>query len=297
MNSLRNFFGGRDAQKNINNPQLNKVEEEVDGFVIIDNSIDNPISIPDQRYISKALNIRNVSNNIVSGIKKITSGILDIVNYANPFYKAPANNKTPQQKAGMLSDTKSIQKLIKESRSSDTESIQKLTKEIELNYGIDVFYLKSKKGNKFAEEITKLKKENNDLLVKNEKLKNSKSPLDTFKKSANLCLISKNNAEILHNYICLACAKASSDDGSDKQQMQYLFQANDVAEKIAKKYEIFFEKITSKISELENLLEKRKNLEKKRNELKAKRGLNQILIEKILIKKFLISEILHYVRT
>lgn len=298
MNHLRNPFGWN-AQKNIDNAQLNKVEKEVDGFVIIDN-IDNQISIPEQRYPSKALNIRNVSNNIVSGIKKITSGILDIVNYANPFYKAPANNKTPQQKtgmrsdnktdvhpfnkvpvnnktsqqkAGMLSDTESIQKLTKASMLSDAESIQKLTKKIKLNYKIGVSYLKSKKGNKFAEEITKLKEKNENLLKENEKLKNSKSPLDTFKKFANLCLISKNNAKILHNYICLACAKASSDDGSDKQQI--LFQANGVAEKMAKKYENHAKNIFGKISNLENLLKKTKNPEKKHNELKTKLELNQ----------------------
>ena len=270
MNSLRNFFEGLDTQKNINNPQLNKVEKEVDGFVIIDNPIDNPISIPEQRCTSKALNNRNVSNIIVSGIKKITSGILDIVNYANPFYKAPANNKTPQQKAGMRPDTKSIQKdtesiqkLTKESMLSDAESIQKLTKKIKLDYEIGVSFFKSKKGNKFAEEITKLKEKNENLLKENEKLKNSKSPLDTFKKFANLCLISKNNAEILHNYICLAFTKASSDDGSDKQQI--LFQANGVAEKMAKKYENHAKNIFGKIS----------NLEKKQNELKTKLELNQ----------------------
>ena len=109
-----------------------------------------------------------------------------------------------------------------------------------------------------------------------EKLKNSKSTLDSLKLSANLCLTSKNNAEILHNYICLACAKASN-EGRDKQQIQYLFKANDVAEKIAKKYEIFFEKITSKISELENLLKNPRIL--KRNTIsRKKRGLKSIPI-------------------
>jgi hypothetical protein len=99
MNHIRNLFGWN-AQKNIDNAQPDKVEKEVDGFVIIEKS---QLNEPKQNYISRALNIRNISNNIVSGIKKITSGVLDIVNYANPFYKAPANNKTPQQKAGMLS--------------------------------------------------------------------------------------------------------------------------------------------------------------------------------------------------
>ena len=253
MNSLRNFFGWN-AQKNIDNAQPNKVEKEFDGFEIID----NPISISEQRYISGALNIRNMSNNIISGVKKITSGVLDIVSYANPFNKAPANNKTPQQKAGMLSDIKNI---------------QDLTEKVKLYFGIDDTYIENKEGNKFAEEITKLKEKNENLLKENEKLKNSKSPLDTFKKSANLCLISKNNAKILHNYICLACAKPS-DDGSDKQQMQYLFQVNDVAEEMAKKYENHAKNIFGEISNLENFLGKRKNLAKKDNELKAKRGSN-----------------------
>ena len=57
--------------------------------------------------------------------------------------------------------------------------------------------------------------------------------------------------------------------------MQYLFQANDVAEKMAKKYENHAKNIFGEISNLENLLEKSKNLEKKHNELKEKRGLNQ----------------------
>ena len=168
---------------------------------------------------------------------------------------------------------------------SDNESIKDLTRKIKLYFGIDDTYIKGKKGNKFAEEITKLKKENNNLLVENKKLKNSKSSLDSLKMFANLCLISKNNAEILHNYICLACAKAS-DDGSDKQQMQYLFQVNDVAEKIAKKYENHLKKITSKISELKNLLKKTKNPEKKKhNKLKTKRGLSQNANKRNLNKK------------
>lgn len=255
MNYIRNFFGWG-AQKNIDNAQPNKVEKEFDGFEIFEKS---QLTAPEQNYISKALNIRNMSNNIVSGIKKITSGVLDIVNYANPFNKAPANNKTPQQRAVMLSDNKNI---------------QDLTEKVKLYFGIDDTYIKGEKSNKFAKEIIKLKKRNNYLLGENEKLKNSKRLLDTLKKSANLCLISKNKAEILHNYICLAYAKTSN-EGRDKQQMQYLSHVNDVAEKIAKKYENHAKNIFGEISNLENLLKKTKNPEKKHNELKTKRGLNQ----------------------
>lgn len=127
MNHIRNFFGWG-AQKNIDNVHPDKVEKEVDGFVIIEKS---QLNEPEQNYISKALNIRNMSNNIVSGIKKITSGVLDIVSYANPFNKVPVNNKTTQQKANMLLDNKNI---------------QDLTEKIKLYYGIDDAYLKTKKG-------------------------------------------------------------------------------------------------------------------------------------------------------
>ena len=107
MNYIRNFFGGWDAQKNIDSAQPNKVEKEVDGSVIID----SPINEPEPNSIFRALNTRNMSNNIVSGIKKITSGVLDIVNCANLFNKTPVNNKTPQRKADILSDNKNIQNL------------------------------------------------------------------------------------------------------------------------------------------------------------------------------------------
>ena len=108
MNYIRNFFGWG-AQKNIDNAQPNKVEKEFDGFAIIEKS---QLNEPEQNYISKAPNIRNMSNNIVSGIKKITSGVLDIVSCANPFNKVPVNNKTSQQKASMLLDNKNRRKLL-----------------------------------------------------------------------------------------------------------------------------------------------------------------------------------------
>jgi hypothetical protein len=153
MNSLRNFFGWN-AQKNIDNAQPNKVEREFGGFEIID----NPISIPEQRYISGALNIRNTSNNIVSGIKKITSGVLDIVSCANPFNNELVNNKT-QQKAGMLSDIKNI---------------QDLTEKVKLYFGIDNAYLKNKKDHLNVKNLMNLMKENQGLWTKIEKLESSK---------------------------------------------------------------------------------------------------------------------------
>ena len=259
MNHIRNLFGWN-AQKNIDNAQPNKVEKEVDGFVVIDSHINEP----ETNFISKEFNIRNASNNIVSGIKKITSGVLDIVSCANPFNNELVNNKT-QQKAGMLSDIKNI---------------QDLTEKVKLYFGIDNAYLKNKKDHLNVKNLMNLMKENQGLWTKIEKLESSKpksrfeSYLNEKKVSAILFLMSKNNAKILHNYICLACAKPS-DDGSDKQQMQYLFQVNDVAEEMAKKYENHAKNIFGEISNLENLLKKTKNPEKKHNELKTKRGLNQ----------------------
>lgn len=204
MNYLRNLLGW-DTQKNIDNVQPNKVEKEVDGFVVIDSHINEP----ETNFISKEFNIRNASNNIVSGIKKITSGVLDIVSLVNPFKKEPVNNKTPQRKADILSDNKNI---------------QNLTEKVKLYYGIDVAYLKNKKGHLNVKNLMNLMKENQILFAKIESLKSSKpknfleNRLNALKITANLCLISKNNAEILHNYVCLACAKASN-DGRDKQQM------------------------------------------------------------------------------
>lgn len=52
-----------------------------------------------------------------------------------------------------------------------------------------------------------------------------------------------------------------------------------------KKYENHFKKITSEISELENLLKKTKNPEKKHNKLKTKRGLSQNANKRNLNKK------------
>lgn len=271
MNYLRNFFGW-DVHKNNNNLQPNKVEKEFDGFEIFEKS---HLNEPEQNYISKALNIRNMSNNIVSGIKKITSGVLDIVSCANPFNKVPVNNKTSQQKASMLLDKKNI---------------QDLTKKIKRYYGIDVAYLKNKKGHLNVKDLMNLMKENQILFAKIESLKRGKpknfleSQLNTLKVSANLCLISKNNAEILHNYVCLACAKASN-EGRDKQQMQYLFQVNDIAEKMAKKYENHAKEIVNLTKEFLIALKRKKNLDKKRNELKAKRGLNQNANKENLNKK------------
>lgn len=271
MNYIRNFFGWG-AQKNIDNAQPNKVEKEFDGFEIFEKS---QLTAPEQNYISKALNIRNMSNNIVSGIKKITSGVLDIVSCANPFNKVPVNNKTSQQKASMLLDNKNI---------------QDLTKKIKRYYGIDVAYLKNKKGHLNVKDLVNLMKENQILFAKIESLKRGKpknfleSQLNTLKVSANLCLISKNNAEILHNYVCLACAKASN-EGRDKQQMQYLFQVNDIAEKMAKKYENHAKEIVNLTKEFLIALKRKKNLDKKRNELEAKRRLNQNANKRNLNKK------------
>ena len=271
MNYIRNFFGWG-AQKNIDNAQPNKVEKEFDGFEIIEKS---QLNEPEQNYISKALNIRNMSNNIVSGIKKITSGVLDIVSCANPFNKVPVNNKTSQQKASMLLDNKNI---------------QDLTKKIKRYYGIDVAYLKNKKWHLNVKDLMNLMKENQILFAKIESLKRGKpknfleSQLNTLKVSANLCLISKNNAEILHNYVCLACAKASN-EGRDKQQMQHLFQVNDIAEKMAKKYENHAKEIVNLTKEFFFALKRKKNLDKKRNELEAKRRLNQNANKRNLNKK------------
>ena len=271
MNYIRNFFGWG-AQKNIDNAQPNKVEKEFDGFEIIEKS---QLNEPEQNYISKALNIRNMSNNIVSGIKKITSGVLDIVSCANPFNKVPVNNKTSQQKASMLLDNKNI---------------QDLTEKINLYYGIDVAYLKNKKGHLNVKDLMNLMKENQILFAKIESLKRGnpknflESQLNTLKVSANLCLILKNNAEILHNYVCLACAKASN-EGRDKQQMQYLFQVNDIAEKMAKKYENHAKEIVNLTKEFLIALKRKKNLDNKRNELEVKRGLNQNTNKRNLNKK------------
>ena len=133
-------------------------------------------------------------------------------------------------------------------------------------------------------------KENQILFAKIESLKRGKpknfleSQLNTLKVSANLCLISKNNAEILHNYVCLACAKESN-EGRDKQQMQYLFQVNDIAEKMAKKYENHAKEIVNLTKEFLIALKRKKNLDKKRNELEAKRRLNQNANKRNLNKK------------
>ena len=97
-------------------------------------------------------------------------------------------------------------------------------------------------------------------------------------------MISKNNAEILHNYVCLACAKESN-EGRDKQQMQYLFQVNDIAEKMAKKYENHAKEIVNLTKEFFFALKRKKNLDKKRNELEAKRRLNQNANKRNLNKK------------
>ena len=249
MNHIRNFFGWN-AQKNINNPHPNNVENEFNDFEIFEKS---QLTAPEQNYIPKALNIRNLSNNIISGVKKITSGVLDIVSYANPFNKAPVNNKI-QQKADML---------------SDNESIKDLTRKIKLYFGIDNAYLKNKKDHLNVKNLMNLMKENQGLWTKSEKLESIKpknileNAVNTFKKEANLFLISKNNAKILYNYERLAYTKAL-DDKRDKQQMQYLSQVRDVADKMIKKYENHFKKITSEISELENLLKKTRIL-KRRN--------------------------------
>ena len=270
MNYIRNFFGWG-AQKNIDNPHPNNVENEFNDFEIFEKS---QLNEPKQNYISRALNIRNMSNNIVSGIKKITSGVLDIVSCANPFNKVPVNNKT-QRKADILSDNKNI---------------QDLTEKIKLYYGIDVAYLKNKKGHLNVKDLMSLMKENQILFAKIESLKRGnpknflESQLNTLKVSANLCLILKNNAEILHNYVCLACAKESN-EGRDKQQMQYLFQVNDIAEKMAKKYENHAKEIVNLTKEFLIALKRKKNLDKKRNELEAKRRLNQNANKRNLNKK------------